>query len=512
MSEHLCLSVRFLHESFHGRADGAELEWPPSPLRLFQALVAAAASRWRDSALFPDIAAPACRWLEALGDPTIVTPPTTPGAPFRLSVPNNAMDVVAHAWARGNTSNRGDANPATHRTLKTVRPTRLHGGDVVRYLWALSDAGRGGAEPYLAVLFTAARCISALGWGVDLAVGDGQVLTQAEVDRLPGERWRPVVGPAPTRLRVPREGTLEALTARHEAFLRRLPASGGFVPVGPLTEFATVSYRRDGELASRPLAAFALLRPDAETFCVFDPVRRTPTVAGMTRHAVGQAASVLRPDEPGWVNAYVRGHGDGANEQSTTDQRFAYLPIPTLEERKSNGRTHRVVGGVRRVLVVEPPGGAGAEASWVRQRLSGRPLTDERTGLPGAVLSLLPRDDRTLCWYLAETGARAWSTVTPVILPGYDDRDRRKTEGLLRKTLGQAGVAPVLRDGAAIEWRKEGFRPGVELARRYCVSAHHEPLPRYHVRITWPTAVQGPLCLGAGRYYGMGLFAAEGLP
>ena len=48
MPAHLCLSVTFLDGEFHGRRDGGESEWPPSPLRLFQALVATAAARWRD--------------------------------------------------------------------------------------------------------------------------------------------------------------------------------------------------------------------------------------------------------------------------------------------------------------------------------------------------------------------------------------------------------------------------------------------------------------------------------
>jgi CRISPR-associated protein Csb2 len=65
---------------------------------------------------------------------------------------------------------------------------------------------------------------------------------------------------------------------------------------------------------------------------------------------------------------------------------------------------------------------------------------------------------------------------------------------------------------ACFEWRREGFRRGLDLAKRYTVAAHHQRLPSYHVRITWPVSVQGPLCLGAGRYYGMGLFATEESP
>ena len=51
MSNVLRILVRFLdpEPAFHGKRDGGEPEWPPSPLRLFQALVDAAASRWRES-------------------------------------------------------------------------------------------------------------------------------------------------------------------------------------------------------------------------------------------------------------------------------------------------------------------------------------------------------------------------------------------------------------------------------------------------------------------------------
>jgi CRISPR-associated protein Csb2 len=42
MTRQLCISVNFLDPLFHGKADGGESEWPPSPLRVFQALLASA--------------------------------------------------------------------------------------------------------------------------------------------------------------------------------------------------------------------------------------------------------------------------------------------------------------------------------------------------------------------------------------------------------------------------------------------------------------------------------------
>ncbi len=503
MPAHLCLSVRLLDAAFHGRSDSDESEWPPSPLRLFQALVSAAAARWRESESFPELAVPTLRWLEGLGDPILVTPLAAEGSPFRLSVPNNAMDVVARAWCRGNTSNVGDANPATHRTMKTVRPVHLIDGDTVHYLWELSKAGCSEFETHKQVLFPAVRSVVALGWGIDMAIGDGRLLTQEEADNLPGERWRPVTGSASTQLRVPRQGTLDALITRYQAFLNRLPPSGGLRAVPPLTAFATRFYLLDTEQASCSFAAFSLLTPDADTFRAYDPCRRTHAVAGMVRHAVSQAASLHRPGDPDWVGCFVLGHADGPKQCATTNQRFSFLPIPTIEERPTP-----VVGSIRRVLVLEPPGGNGAEVAWLRQRLSGQSLIDERTSQPVATLGLIPNRDRRLRWYVAEQGARVWSTVTPVIVPGYDDRDPKKTELLLRKTLAQAGFPARLQQEAALEWQAQGFRPGVDLAKQYWVCSHHQRFSRYHVRITWPVPVRGPICLGTGRYYGMGLFAA----
>src|SRR5882724_9460123 len=133
MNSHLCLSIRFLNPTFHGRGDGGSPEWPPSPLRVFQSLVMAAARRRRTESL------EALQWLERQPAPILIAPANTTASGYRLSVPNNAMDIVAKAWCRGNDSNSGDANPATHRTMKSVRPTLITDDDAVYYLWPLPD-------------------------------------------------------------------------------------------------------------------------------------------------------------------------------------------------------------------------------------------------------------------------------------------------------------------------------------------------------------------------------------
>jgi len=64
MASYFCLSITFLDPAFHGRRDGGAPEWPPSPLRVFQALVAAA-SRWQISQ-FPSHVRDAFKWLSTI--------------------------------------------------------------------------------------------------------------------------------------------------------------------------------------------------------------------------------------------------------------------------------------------------------------------------------------------------------------------------------------------------------------------------------------------------------------
>ena len=152
-----------------------------------------------------------------------------------------------------------------------------------------------------------------------------------------------------------------------------------------------------------------------------------------------------------------------------------------------------------------------------------------------ALLSLLPNTDPVVQSYMRTSST--WATVTPVVLPGYDDpahyrrRLKRGTsggeqkrllnclneriEGLIRKAIAQAGFSQLLADSAGIEWRKVGYWRGADLADRYGVPDHLMRFPRYHVRIQWcdekrrPVRINGPICLGGGRFYGLGLFAAD---
>ncbi len=532
MRSHFCVSIGLLDPAFHGRRDGGEPEWPPSPLRVFQSLVAAAAARLRPEA-FSRQARSAFTWLENQPAPVITTPAGVTASGYRLSVPNNAMDIVAKAWCRGNDSNSGDANPAKHRRMKAVRPTLLIGGDAMHYLWVLNEPLTEEVRAHVETLSDVARSVITLGWGIDMAVGHAALVSDEQVDALSGERWLPGASATGDGLRVAVQGTLDALIHRHERFLNRLGADG-FTAPPPLTRYATVVYRRETQPPLRPVAAFSLRKLDDSGYRAFDTPRQALAVAGMVRHAAKTSATTTgRPDE--WINTFVLGHGESkgdAEHITVGTQRFAYLPVPSIEAR-GQGRA-RVIGSVRRVILSSFADDCEAEIAWARRTLSGREVIDEANRQPVALLSLIPTNETVIRHYTQE--AASWATVTPVVLPGYDDpahyrrrltrgvgaeeqkqllgRLSDRIDGLLRKAITQAGFTQTLADRAELEWRRAGFWPGTDLASAYRVPDHLKRFPRFHVKLHWRDAqgnslqVPGPICIGGGRFSGVGLFAA----
>ena len=471
MTTVLCLTVRFLSPvpQFHGRGSDGDPEWPPSPLRFYQALVSASATRWRENQ-FEEYVRPALQWLEQIL-PSVVTPLTAKESfGYRMYVPNNSGDLMTAAWARGDT----ETSMAKFRVEKDVRPTNLN-ADAIRFLFPLPD----GACPHFDVLQAAVRSVTHLGWGIDMVAGNAELLSEAQVAELTGEVWHPADDTSGAALRVPVAGTLDALLAKHQSFLERI-SPAGFKPVPPLSVFRVVGYRRATEPTPRPFAAFSILKPDASGMRSFDTLRRTRDVAGMVRHAVTIAAR-----EQGWteerINVFIHGKTlDGANPSTgqTSPDRFQYLPLPTINH--GLGR----VESIRRVLIAAPPH-CVHQTTWARRAMAGAELVNNDD--VSALLTILPGTDWVLKQYVEES--TTWSTVTPVILPGHDDPKhlrRKLKEGrdaetqkrflarldarmdeLLRKSFRQAGYSAELVEQLELTWREAGFRAGVDLASRY---------------------------------------------
>ncbi|MTW17846.1 type I-U CRISPR-associated protein Cas5/Cas6 [Rhodoplanes serenus] len=490
----LCIEVHFLDGRYHGRSeDGRDRQWPPNPHRLFQALVAAGNLGFRRTE-FSDPKQDALRWLERRAAPEIVAAPACAAPLVRLYVPNNDMDKVARAWAQ---DKEPEKQPNELRTDKDLRPHRLEGDATVRFLWPIADDEWERAQPHAAVLCAEARHLHVLGLGIDLVAGHGRVLDQAARRTLPGETWvaEPGVG-----WRTPIDGSLDELFERHRAFGRRVQVGRGrgaerwVAPPSPPTVFQEVAYRRRAAGRRRPVHVFRLV--DEDRTASFDP-RTTIEIAARLRHAAHEGARGLKLD-PEFVERFVCGHGDDVDSKN---DRFSYVPLPTIPFGGRDGR-------IRRVLLAEPFGGGDTRARAVVRRLTGALLVAEDTGEVTAELRPLSTDERdadgVLARYCPPGGATQWGTATPMVLPGRDDFRSRKAHALVLKALAQAGYATPV---AEIHLQREPVFPGGEPAGAYRVPAYLKALPRTHVVITFAEPVQGPLAIGAGRHVGLGLFA-----
>jgi CRISPR-associated protein Csb2 len=477
-----------------------------SPLRVFQALVAAGAARLGNRERFRDYAAPAFAWLGSCSPPLIVAPPVDPAQPCRTAFTNNDRDAAGHGRARNADPDR---HAALSKSCEAGGPGHSVGAEsftAIHYLWPITDANRSEFDRHRETLFASARSIVGLGSGIDPAAGCGRLLDEAGAIQLQGERWSPAAD-GTTRLRVPTASTFESLIAREG--LERL-SDGGFSTVVPPGMFDVVGYRRDGETAERPVLAFELRTPDFERIQPYETVRRIPDVAGMVRNAVAELARQTRPF--GWtdadINTFVHGHSpDGADRArgAGADARFSYLPLPALERSAASGVQ---VGGICRVLLAAPPEHRAA-VTWARV-LSGAELSPLGSTRP-AVLRLIDRPaassgcDPDLGPYLGN--GRRWSTVSPVVLHRHDPAPC-EVRSLLETAFRHAGFSGEVAVGLELEWGQAGFLSGVDLARDYRTPENLTG-PRYHVRVRFAHPIRGPLAVGAGRYRGWGLFAAE---
>ena len=123
MPRSLLISVRFYEGQYHGQEDrfDGSFGWPPSPGRLFQALVAGSACGANLQA--DDVCA--LKWLEDLAPPRIAAPAARRGRAVKFYVPNNDLDSAG-----------GDPDRASKtRVDKCWRPCYFDPDEPVLYVW-----------------------------------------------------------------------------------------------------------------------------------------------------------------------------------------------------------------------------------------------------------------------------------------------------------------------------------------------------------------------------------------
>lgn len=515
MKPNLCISIRFVQPFplFHGRRDAEQPEWPPSPMRVFQALLNAACLRVRGKPLAPEVRQ-VLQALEVLR-PQIVAPPATESkVGYRAYVPHNQTDLVLAAWHRGNL----DASVASHRMEKDIRPMRIQwdGDDLptLRYLYPLNATTLDPEEVVRAVR-PSVRAITHLGWGIDQVAADAALVEPHDAPFL-GERWRPSEQ-AGRRLRVHRIGSLEALAKRHDQFLNRL-SNGDWTPVTPFSEVDQIHYRREADPVFRPHVVFKLVDENEDTAAYSHS--KLIHIAGMVKHVAiekmkrNPPADLREHDKDKWLETYVAGHRSSDDQAADRPHaQLSYVPLP------STGYSH-TDPAVRRVMIIAPLGD-GEWLDHLAQQLSGQLLRPSAgTKLPpGTRLEPIAQNRKDGVRDAYTRDSRVWASFTPVILPGHDDHKPEKTRKLILKALAQSGID----QPCEFEWSAFSHFPKSYSAHKYIRDEaakdgkrrlgyirpdHLLDQTAVHLRLTFDQLVPGPITIGAGRHCGFGLMAA----
>jgi len=533
---HLLLTVRFLNERYHGLLDrGGPPEWPPSPFRLFQALVAGVARRGElDTAV-----GKALEWLQGLAAPIIIAPRSKTGQAITRFVPNNDGDK------KFNRQERLTAKP-TIPTLFLLEPDQK---PEVHYVWDISQHPDAPVDR----IRDAARSLTTLGWGIDMAFADADRADETRLQSLKGIRWHPKadVWRDEGMLRTPtvdqdtQQCSLCDLRHCHETAMNRIVHGEPLHTVDKPKVFERVFYSSTERPLGRRAAVFQLLDENDETFRYSHA--KLVHIAGMVRHLALRVMDVdhghpppwmPREERGEWVNRVVRGKRDAL---STDEHRqFSYVPLPSI------GHAH-ADAMIRNVTVIAPLG-MDRELEHLADRLDGealrpegdfelceadsKPVVHERITLRKFTP---PKETFIANHYLG--ASRVWHTVTPVILDGHNKKSKtdkpeaiaRETAKLICKALKRAGIEapceftwqsiPFLKNClSAHKYDRDGRHTG------YHRPAHLKDLTAIHVRLSlgrrenpkdtesrWLPAevpIPGPITLGAGRHCGFGLLAA----
>lgn len=469
----LVITVTFHEGRYHGADD-----WPPSPARLFQALIAGTGL----AGPLHESEKAALRWLEGLGAPMIASPRSEEGQSVQYFVPRNDRDL-------------GGLDPAAVADVRMAKVTqpRLFGARVpLVYAWHVGDDEA--QRPHAQQVVELAENLYQLGQGFDMAWARAEVLDEVAFEARLWEHPGEIHHPTPrasggATLLAPTRGSLDSLEARHLARSGQLRVDGRrhVLSRAPRPTFDPVAYD------APPTQRLFELRP-LEGFARFAAWRLTE-VASLIGELRRAAAQRLRGELEGTgteiVAAFDARPGGG-------DAPIRILPIPSVYPDLV----------IRRVLVEVAPN-CGLSADDVVWAFTGIVLHDR--------MALVAAEDVTILrkQYGIGSAHHEWQTLTPVVLATAHGRAGRMSgEARVALELGVAKEAcRALREAGVrsrierVRVQREPFVQNGQRAESFAQDSGIHADRLWHVRVRFRDPVKGPVTFGAGRTRGLGVMA-----
>lgn len=473
----LVIEVEFLNGTYRADPDGLaptgrlrEGEWPPAPLRLFAALVAADGTRDR------------CRhtdgseltFLERCSPPKIFASPGDRVA----HQPLNDRYVVKAGVTRKD-AHQKDPQEYVGRIGAAIRPGVRMSPASPRVVYAWDVEVPPAVLPALALRAARVGYLGTADSPVRVTVGD-----VAPDGPLPEEPYVPDVD-GDVAIGVPQAGVLTALDEHFDRWTELGPSVSRFQSPG-LRRLASYRSPGRGKGSTVPMPTVIWARLDVPV-----PGRRLSAVTGAFKKALLDRYPSAREDVP----AVLHGHGFAGDRYELA----RFLGLVDVGGRHSRGRIH----GLALWL---PPQTENAVADSCREALA----RVSAAGLTGPGFSTLPLLSESQDWpwsahrYRWTQSARRWATAVPAI---YERRVRPLSLEDVAQWCEHAGLPSPAAFRAA---RNPFITGGLRLSPVEVNRPDRSDLPKLpycHLELLFESAIEGPVVIGSGRQRGFGLCA-----
>ena len=452
-------------------------EWPPHPSRLFSALVAA----FYESGLDSDLRG-ALVWLEQQKSPAIwagsFVSRLESAAGHRFSKPKTPRSFVPI-----NDDYSGKFGNSAGRRKERRFPSGTPEDERVHFIW--EDAAPSPAT--VDALRQIAAQVSYL--------GHSSSLVRVTLIGAPRDAVFKPSDSGHTLLRVASNGRLEYLDAE----FARSQGTRQFRPdPGAMQRYARVG--KNDSQALTPASSFGEM-------IVFQRLNGWPqrpesllTVTSVLRDAL-MARSPRQP-----VPEYISGHGDTPH--------VAFVALPFVNHRYADG-------SLKGVAIILPNDLAEADQLVLFGALNGLEDLNGKQGMRWRIRRCVSdAETTTLSEDTWKRKARVWASVSPMLLDRFPKPIREDgKEPMANSVKYKPGDAPeeIVADACeriglprpkAIRLHKNSLVLGVPPSTRFRLRRRQDeaPRPASHVILEFREPVRGPILVGAGRYFGLGLF------
>lgn len=452
-------------------------EWPPHPSRLFSALVAA----FYESGLDSDLRT-ALVWLEEQESPDIwarsFVTRLESAAGSRFSQPKTPGSFVPI-----NDDYSSKFRNSGRRRKERWFPSGTPEDERVHFIW-------GDAAPTPAIVDALRRIAAQVSY-----LGHSSSLVRVGVIEAPQDAVLKPSDSGDTLLRVPSKGRLEYLDRE----FARSRSTRQFRPdAGAVQRYACVG--KNEVSTPTPASSFGEM-------IVFQRLNGSPeriesllTVTSVLRDAI-MARSPQQP-APGCIS----GHGDTPH--------IACVALPFVNHRHADG-------SLKGVAIILPKDLAETDQLMIFGALNGFEELNSKQGMHWQIRRCVDdAETTTLSEYTWTRKARVWASVSPMLLDRFPKLiNQNGKEPIANAPEYKPGDSPeeIVADACeriglprpkAVRLHKNSLVLGVAPSTRFHLRRRKDeaPRPASHVILEFSESVQGPVLLGAGRYFGLGLF------